>query len=97
MQNPSVESWENDQLVGGLYGVALNGAFFGESMFHRRSDASKVALLALVERMRQRNFELLDVQFQTPHLQSLGAEEIPREQYLARLKAALDVDTHFVD
>ncbi|MHC4443489.1 MAG: leucyl/phenylalanyl-tRNA--protein transferase [Planctomycetota bacterium] len=93
----SVESWEEVQLVGGLYGVALGGAFFGESMFHHRSDASKVALVALVERLRQRNFVLLDVQFQTAHLQSLGAEEIRREQYLARLKTALEVDTHFVD
>jgi leucyl/phenylalanyl-tRNA--protein transferase len=93
----SVESWEDDQLVGGLYGVALGGAFFGESMFHLRTDASKVALVALVERMRERKFVLLDVQFKTGHLESLGAKEIPRKDYLARLEAALEVETSFVD
>src|SRR5262245_36756367 len=69
----SVEAWEGDQLAGGLYGVALGGAFFGESMFHRVTDASKVALAALVERMRSRGFTLLDVQWVTRHLERFGA------------------------
>jgi len=93
----SVESWSADGLAGGLYGVALGGAFFGESMFHRRPDASNVALIALVERMRDRGFELLDVQFLTPHLERFGAREIPQAEYLTRLRAALAIDTSFVD
>ncbi|MBK8915767.1 MAG: leucyl/phenylalanyl-tRNA--protein transferase [Phycisphaerales bacterium] len=93
----SVETWAGDELVGGLYGVALGGAFFGESMFHRRTDASKVALVGLVERMRNRGFTLLDTQFQTPHLASLGATEIPRAEYLRRLESALRLDRRFVD
>ena len=93
----SIETWRAGELAGGLYGVALGGAFFGESMFHRRTDASKVALVALVERMRDRGFELFDVQFLTPHLERFGAKEIPREAYLARLEAALAIDTRFAD
>ena len=93
----SVESWQAGELAGGLYGVALRGAFFGESMFYRQTDASKVALLALVERMRDRGFALLDVQFPTPHLERFGAVEIPRAQYLERLKAALEIDTRLAD
>lgn len=93
----SVETWQDGELAGGLYGVALGGAFFGESMFHRRTDASKVALVALVERMRERAFTLLDVQFTTPHLEQFGIIEIPRTEYLKRLAAALQVDTQFVD
>ena len=93
----SIESWRAGELAGGLYGVALGGAFFGESMFHRRTDASKVALVALVERIRDRGFELFDVQFLTPHLEQFGAKEIPREAYLARLEAALAIDTRFAD
>jgi len=85
----SVESWEGDTLAGGLYGVSLGGAFFGESMFHRATDASKVALAALVERMRDRQFELLDVQFMTDHLRQFGAVEIPRSQYERRLHSAI--------
>ncbi len=85
----SLEAWRDGELAGGLYGVALRGAFFGESMFHRRTDASKVALVALVERMRRRGLTLLDVQFLTPHLQRFGAREIPRAAYLRRLRAAL--------
>ena len=92
----SVETWCGEELVGGLYGVALGGAFFGESMFSRRRDASKVALVALVERMRARDFTLLDTQFTTDHLVRLGAVEIPRAQYLRRLKAALRIQTSFV-
>jgi leucyl/phenylalanyl-tRNA---protein transferase len=86
----SVETWQAGTLVGGLYGVHLGGAFFGESMFHRVTDASKVALAALVDRLQRRGFRLLDVQWVTPHLEQFGAIEIPRAQYLARLKRALE-------
>ncbi|HVT10488.1 MAG TPA: leucyl/phenylalanyl-tRNA--protein transferase [Polyangia bacterium] len=85
----SVEVWEGDQLVGGLYGVALGGFFGGESMFHRRTDASKAAVAHLVERLRACGFGLLDAQVPTPHLSRLGATAIPRAEYLARLKRAL--------
>ena len=93
----SVESWRAGELAGGLYGVAIGGAFFGESMFSRHRDASKVALVALVDRMRSRGFALLDVQFLTPHLQRFGAVEISRDEYLERLKEALAIKTSFVD
>lgn len=93
----SVETWLNGELAGGLYGVSLGGAFFGESMFHRVTDASKVALVALVERMTVRGFSLLDCQWLTPHLESLGAVEISRDEYLKRLALALLSDTKFVD
>lgn len=92
----SVECWHAGELAGGLYGVSLGGAFFGESMFTRVTDASKVALVALVERMREREFTLLDVQFITPHLARFGAKEIPRPVYLARLEEALAIETSFV-
>ncbi len=85
----SVECRQAGRLVGGLYGVHLGGAFFGESMFHRVTDASKVALVALVERLRRRGFALLDVQWLTPHLARFGGIEIPRTEYLAALKDAL--------
>jgi leucyl/phenylalanyl-tRNA---protein transferase len=85
----SVEAWQEGRLAGGLYGVALGGAFFGESMFHRVTDASKVALRALVERLRLRGYMLLDIQWVTPHLATFGAVEIPRRVYLQRLSAAL--------
>ncbi len=91
----SVEVWRAGHLVGGLYGVALRGAFFGESMFHRETDASKVALHALVERLRARGFVLLDTQWVTPHLEQFGAVEIPRDEYIARLHAALEIETSF--
>lgn len=91
----SVESWREGELAGGLYGVAIGGAFFGESMFHRQTDASKIALVALVERMRERGFALLDIQFMTEHLARFGAVEIPRREYLRRLKAAIRIDTFF--
>ena len=91
----SVEAWREDRLVGGLYGVSLRGAFFGESMFHREPEASKVALHALVERLRARQYVLLDVQWVTDHLVAFGAIEIPKRQYLARLAAALEVDCSF--
>ena len=74
----SVEVWLDEKLAGGLYGVSLGGAFFGESMFHEVTDASKVALFALVERLRERGFTLLDTQWLTPHLVTFGAVEIPR-------------------
>lgn len=91
----SVECWSGLRLQGGLYGVALGGAFFGESMFHRATDASKVALVALVERLRQQGFSLLDIQFMTPHLATMGAREIPRARYLKRLMQALELDCAF--
>jgi leucyl/phenylalanyl-tRNA--protein transferase len=91
----SVETWRDGTLVGGLYGVALGGAFFGESMFHRVTDASKVALVALVERLRERRFRLLDTQWVTEHLTQFGAVEIPRRRYLRLLAQALKVDTSF--
>jgi len=92
----SVEAWNGDRLVGGLYGVALRGTFFGESMFHRETDASKVALVALVERLRMRGFTLLDTQWVTPHLEQFGAIEIPRDDYLKLLEESLRLDCTFV-
>jgi leucyl/phenylalanyl-tRNA--protein transferase len=91
----SVEVWRDDALVGGLYGVHLGGAFFGESMFHRVTDASKVALVALVERLSARGFLLLDTQWTTPHLEQFGAVDVPRADYLERLSAALKVPAQF--
>jgi leucyl/phenylalanyl-tRNA--protein transferase len=93
----SVEAWQDGELAGGLYGVHIGGAFFGESMFHRVTDASKVALVALVERLRARGFTLLDTQWITPHLQRFGAVEIPRRQYLRRLADAIARPCRFVD
>ena len=92
----SVETWEGERLVGGLYGVALGGAFFGESMFHLAANASKVALVALVERLRAQGFTLLDTQWITPHLRQFGTIEIPRDEYLRRLEAALRRRPSFV-
>jgi leucyl/phenylalanyl-tRNA---protein transferase len=85
----SVECWRGEALVGGLYGVSLGGAFFGESMFSRETDASKVALVHLVAILRAGDFRLLDVQFQTPHLTRFGTIEIPRAVYRRRLAEAL--------
>lgn len=85
----SVECWDEDGLQGGLYGVALGAGFFGESMFSRKTDASKVALVHLVESLRLSDFELLDTQWITPHLERFGAEEISREEYQRRLASAL--------
>jgi leucyl/phenylalanyl-tRNA--protein transferase len=93
----SVEVWAGTELAGGLYGVALRGAFFGESMFHRVSDASKIALWALAGRLRERGFLLLDIQWLTPFLETCGAIEIPRDDYLERLKEALRVGARFDD
>jgi leucyl/phenylalanyl-tRNA---protein transferase len=91
----SVEAWDGERLAGGLYGVALGGAFFGESMFHRAANASKVALAGLVDHLRAREFRLLDIQWVTPHLEQFGAVEIPRAAYLERLAGALAVDAVF--
>jgi leucyl/phenylalanyl-tRNA--protein transferase len=85
----TVEAWRDGRLVGGLYGVSLGAAFFGESMFHRESDASKVALVHLVARLIADGFRLLDTQFVTEHLRSLGAVEMPRARYQKRLEAAV--------
>jgi leucyl/phenylalanyl-tRNA--protein transferase len=85
----TVEAWSHGQLVGGLYGVSLGAAFFGESMFHRSRDASKVALVHLAARLRRGRFRLLDTQFTTPHLTSLGAVEVPRVRYKALLEDAV--------
>jgi leucyl/phenylalanyl-tRNA---protein transferase len=85
----SVEAWKDGELVGGLYGVALGGAFMGESMFSYATDASKVCLVALVEHLKARGYVLHDVQFWTPHLAALGVTEIPRRMYERRLKEAL--------
>lgn len=93
----SVETWRAGRLVGGLYGVQLGGAFFGESMFHRETDASKVAMVGLVERMRRGGFRLLDVQFMTDHLRRFGAVEIPKAAYLSRLENALSVEASLTD
>ena len=91
----SVEVRQKDELVGGLYGVQIGGAFFGESMYHRVTDASKVALVTLVERLRQRGFVLLDTQWQTPHLKQFGTREIPRADYLRILQHAITIPCKF--
>ena len=91
----SVETWKDGGLVGGLYGVSLGGAFFGESMFHHATDASKAALVALVERLKSRNFALLDTQWVTEHLVQFGATEIPRRRYLRLLDQALALKVTF--
>ena len=91
----SMEAWQGDRLVGGMYGVALRGAFFGESMFHHVTDASKVVLAALVKRLRARGFALLDVQWVTPHLEQFGAIEVPRDRYLELLSESLRRDCRF--
>jgi leucyl/phenylalanyl-tRNA--protein transferase len=92
----SVEAWRDRRLVGGVYGLALGGAFMAESMFHRETDASKVVLAALVGRLSERGFTVLDVQYMTPHLESLGAVEITRREYERRLERALALDRTFV-
>ncbi len=91
----SVEVWHGDHLVGGAYGVALGGAFMAESMFHYETDASKVALAALVDRLRVRGYRLLDTQYLTPHLASLGAVEISHSEYFHRLRLALGLACTF--
>ena len=91
----SVEAWKEGALAGGLYGVAVGGAFFGESMFHHVTDASKIALVALVQHLRARKFALLDTQWLTPHLQQFGGIEISREHYLRLLHRAVDLPSKF--
>jgi leucyl/phenylalanyl-tRNA--protein transferase len=91
----SVEVWQAQRLVGGVYGVALGGFFAGESMFHRLRDASKVALVYLVEHLRARGYQLFDIQQWTPHTGSLGAIEIPRREYIRRLEHALALPVSF--
>ena len=93
----SVETWFEGKLAGGLYGIALGGAFFGESMFHEVTDASKVALHALVMRMRERRFSLLDTQWKTNHLATFGALEISRKEYQRRLAACVNDRCRFTD
>jgi len=91
----SIEIWQNNELVGGLYGVGIGGLFAGESMFSRITDASKLALVYLVEHLREHNFRLFDVQFSTAHLKRMGVVDIPRTEYKSRLAQALRVDARF--
>jgi len=92
----SVEAWQEGKLAGGLYGVAVGGGFFGESMFHRVTDASKIALAALVEQLKRQRFVLLDTQWLTPHLLQFGAVEISRAEYLALLERAVNLKRSFL-
>ncbi|MDE0113361.1 MAG: leucyl/phenylalanyl-tRNA--protein transferase [Albidovulum sp.] len=91
----SVEAWEGEELAGGLYGMAVRGAFFGESMFSRKSDASKISLVYLADRLLQCNFELLDAQFFTEHLSTFGAVEITRGEFRSMLDRALRIEAVF--
>jgi len=91
----SVEIWKDEALVGGLYGVSVGGAFFGESMFSRATNASKIALYHLVQRLNERGYTLLDTQFMTDHLRSLGGVEIIRAEFQDKLKVALTIQTSF--
>jgi leucyl/phenylalanyl-tRNA---protein transferase len=91
----SVEAWMNNRLCGGLYGMAINGAFFGESMFTRVSYASQVALVALVERLRERGYRLLDAQMRTPHITHFGAIDLSHDEYLVLLYDAMQTDCRF--
>lgn len=91
----SVECWRDGRLVGGLYGLSLGAAFFGESMFHRATDASKVALVHLVARLKRGGYHLLDAQFQTTHLAQFGTQEVPREAYRMLLEAAIAHDSEW--
>ena len=93
----SIEVWREGELAGGLYGVAIGAAFFGESMFSRVPGASKVALARLVERLRDRGFELLDTQWVTPHLEKFGACEITRDEYLEKLTRAVGREKAFIE
>lgn len=92
----SLEAWKDGQLAGGLYGVAVGGVFFGESMFHHVTDASKVALCALVSRLRERGFAMLDTQWTTPHLKTFGCYEIRRGEYLRHLRKATGLTCQFL-
>ena len=92
----SVEVWQDGQMIGGLYGIALKSAFFGESMFSRAAAASQIALVSLVERLRGRGFKLLDAQMRTPHIGHFGAEDLTHEEYLAALADAMLAEVSFV-
>ncbi len=92
----TIEVWREDRMIGGVYGITLGGAFFGESMFSRETNASKIALVWLVDHLKRAEFTLFDTQFITTHLKSLGGIEIPRKDYRARLAAALTVPTSFL-
>jgi leucyl/phenylalanyl-tRNA---protein transferase len=92
----SMESWKDGKLVGGLYGVSIGGAFFGESMFSVMTDASKVAFVHLVRKLNDQNFLLLDAQYTNPHLATLGCIEIPREEYLQRLQQSISAKCKFL-
>ncbi len=91
----SVEVWESDELVGGLYGLALGGYFSGESMYHRTGDASKIAICALVDHLRNQGFRLFDIQQSTPHCSRMGASEVGRDDYLEQLSMAVDLPVEF--
>jgi len=91
----SVEVWRDQNLVGGLYGLSISGAFFAESKFHKETDASKVALYHLVQHLNEKGFTLLEVQFLNPHLKRLGAIEVPNTEYQKRLTQALKLPTKF--
>ncbi len=93
----TVEAWDGDELVGGLYGVSIGGFFAGESMFYRKTDASKICLVHLVRRLQDRGFALLDIQFTTDHLEQFGAREIPRDDYEQRLAEAIEMPCSFVN
>ncbi len=93
----SVETWRDGRLVGGLYGVAFGGVFCGESMFHRETNASKIALVYLVERLRDQGFALLDTQFTTDHLKQFNCIEVPREEYMRRLAGAIGLECSLID
>lgn len=93
----SVEVWEGENLLGGLYGVSIGGAFFGESMVSRARDVSKIAFVHLVARLKAGGFTLLDCQFQTEHLRQFGVVEMPKAEYLEKLAAAIDLKTDFYD
>lgn len=92
----SVECWSEGELAGGLYGVAIGGAFFGESMFSRQCNASKIALVYLSRYLHKRGFSLLDTQWTTPHLRRFGAVDIPKAQYMEALRAAIESDVSFI-
>jgi len=92
----SIEVWENENLIGGMYGMAIGGAFFGESMFSNKVNASKIALVKLVGQLNKKNFILLDTQFMTKHLQSMGGIEISRGNYQDLLNIALNISTEFI-
>jgi leucyl/phenylalanyl-tRNA---protein transferase len=93
----SVEVWFEGALVGGLYGVSIGGGFFAESKFHTKTDASKVALFHLIKKMNEQGMSLLEVQFMTDHLKTLGAIHISREQYISKLMVAVEFDGSFID